>query len=1155
MAIQFVLGATGTGKTVHVFNELFELQNQKKNEFQLYLVPEQYTLKAQEEYLLHTKANGLLNIEVLSFNRLVNRFFDDLGIADKKLMSDTSMSMILRKLILQHKDEFVWISNNSKLQSFVEEMSSIIKECYQYNVTTEQLILFSNKIEEQLLKDKLHDFSLLLHYFKAVQQQDYITQEEAALVLCNCIPHNDILKNATIYIDGFYGFTPLQYKIIENLLVTSKKIVFCVTLPLTESMGDMKDETSLYYESKKMISTIREFAQEHRIEEIEPYWLEDYYRSQKKSLQHMTNFLYQFPIVSYDEKETHVRLVEGTTIHDEVEVVAMRIHQLIYDRNYRYKDIVVLTTDLTSYEEDLRIIFDEYEFNFFIDKKETVSNHPIVQFILSALLVNQFNFRYEHIFYHLKSIFYDNQDKIEKIENYCLSHGIKGAKKWETIWQDYEDEKQVFLKNLFCFHHAMNKGKTVRDKIKSVYDFILSSNIRVKGSEIAKDLIDAGKFQDALAYEQIYRLIIDLFDQTIELIGDELIEKAEFAALLETGLSQIKLGQTPVNVDQLLVGQVNRSRFREAKAVFILGANEGKLPLVLTTGSLFTDNEREILQSMGAEFKPTQEKSLFKETMSIYMAMTRCTNLLHVSYARQGYEEALRPAPLVATLMKMFPFIPLENTQKILEESAVLTRSKPLFNRMVRLSTKERLECHEKNINLLYNLCKKVYNYIGCSKMINPVQFFQGLEYHNETNSLVELADGDYQIGVSELETYRNCPYQHFLDFRLKINERKEYLISMPDIGNLYHECLERYLKKCLIRQLDLSDMDSGVRNKLIDETIHELVSDERYFVFSSSFQNKYLIIKLTRILKRAIWGIEQHISRHILRPKEFEYKFSGKTLHIEPLRIYTQQGTHMYLKGVVDRIDEYSTESTVFYSIFDYKSSHNEIDLNLVKQGIQLQLVMYLDVVKSIKEHGSLKQVVPVGLYYYHIHDPYIKIEDEKNDIEKNDIEKIETEINEDILSDNISFNRKLNDEFEDERTKLLSPKGYALNHDYLNELLLRRTSELTEEQRLLVEQSLNKSKSQVLTEDELSITLTHVRETAIKLCENIYLGNIPIKPYRYGQTTSCDYCKYKAICRFDPSNSNESFELVEKKTKDEVISQMKGACNGRSHKENNSN
>jgi len=1140
MAIQFVLGATGTGKTVHVFNELFKLQRKEENEFQLYLVPEQYTLKAQEEYLLHTKANGLLNIEVLSFNRLVNRFFDDLGIADKKLMSDISMSMILRKLILQHQDEFIWISKNSKLQSFVEEMSSIIKECYQYNITVEQLSLFAHQSQEQLLKDKLHDFSLLLQYFKLSQQQDYITPEEASLVLCNCIPNNNVLKNATIYIDGFYGFTPLQYKIIEKLLVTSKKIVVCITLPFDEAVGDMLDETSLYYESKKIISTIRAFALEHHISEIDPYWLDNHFRTQKRSLQHLTKFLYQFPIVSYQEKESHIRLVEGTTIQDEVEVVAIRIHQLIYERNYRYKDIVVLTADLATYEEDLRIVFDEYEFNFFVDKKENVSNHPMVQFILSALLVNQYNFRYEHIFYHLKSIFYENQDLIERIENYCLSHGIKGVKKWETEWHDFENEKQEYIKSLFNFHHAMNKVKTVQEKIKCVYDFILASELMSKSDVIAKTLMDSGKYQDAVAYEQIYHLIIELFDQIVELIGEEHIEKAEFVALLETGLSQIKLGQTPVNVDQLLVGQVNRSRFGEVKALFILGANEGKLPLILTTGSLFTDNEREMLQLMGAEFKPTQEKSLFKETMAIYMALTRCTNLLHVSYARQGYEEVLRPATLVATLMRMFPHIPLENTQKILEESVMITRPKPLFNKMIRLATKENLECHEEKINLLYNLCKRVYNYVGYSKMINPIQFFQGLEYNNQTEDLEVLAEGDYQIGVSELETYRNCPYQHFLDYRLNINERMEYLVTMPDIGNLYHECLEQYLKKCLMRQLDIGDIDANVRNKLIDETIQELVHDERYVIFRSSFQNKYLIIKLTRILKRAIWGIEQHISRHILRPKEFEYKFNGKTLHIEPLRIYTQQGTHMYLKGVVDRIDEFSTESTVFYSIFDYKSSHNDLDLNLVKQGIQLQLVMYLDVVKSIKEHGSLKQVVPVGLYYYHIHDPYIKVEDEKS---------------EDVIMDSTVFNSKIHDEFEDERTKLLSPKGYALNQDYIRELLEHNVLEVTEDQRLLVEDSLSKSKTQALTEDELSTTLTYVRETASQLCENIYLGNIPIKPYRYGQTTSCEYCKYKAICRFDPTNSKESYELVEKKTKDEVISQMKGACNGRSHKENNSN
>lgn len=1132
MAIQFVIGSTGTGKTVHIMDEMFLKQKEGHNETQLYIVPEQYTLKAQEEFLIHTKANGLLHIEVLSFNRLVNRFMDDLGIAHKKVMSDLSMSMIVRKLLQQHADTFIWLSKNAKQQSFVEEISTIIKECYQYTITPEKLFQIGEAVDEQLLKDKLADIGKLLELFKNEQKESFITQDEAMLLLCERLIFNPMLKNAYIYIDGFYGFTPLQYKIIESLIKTAPKVTFCITIPADEALSDLRDETDIFYESKKIISHVRLLADENTIPEMSIIKLADQQRKQPKSLKHLAKSLFRHPIQVFDEPDKHIRFIESGSIQDEVECVALRIHQLIYERKYRYKDIVVLASELQAYEEDIKIIFDEYRFNYFLDKKEGITNHPIVQFILSALLINQYNFRYEHIFYHLKSIFYERQNEVEVLENICLRRGIKGYKRWNENWSEFQEEKNQFMEPILKFHQYMNEAKTISTKVKGLYYFLESVKIIERCSDIAESLNKEEQIQEAQTYDQVYELIVDMLEQIVDLIGEETISKKDFVSLIETGLSQIKLGQTPVNVDQLLVGQMNRSRFKEVKAIFVLGMNEGKVPLIMDSSSLLTDHERNILSSKGTEFAPTTELSLFKEQIAIYIGLTRSTQLLHLSFANQGNDEVQRPAPLMLTLFKLFPRNTIEKAKDVIECNDTLTRILPLYKKMVRLATDDGYMQHEDTINLLYNLLKMVYNYVGKEIILEPSLFKKGLDYQNKSVVLEDLVDDIYQFGVSELETYSTCPYQHFLTYRLKINERQEFVVTLPDIGNLFHECLELYLKKCLNRQLDLCNMGTTLRNALIEESINELLSHDKYIIFKSSYQNQYLIIKLTRILKRAIWGIEQHVSRHILRPKELEYKFSGKTLQIEPLRLYANQGTQLYLKGVVDRIDEYDAYSTNFYRIIDYKSSHNELDFNLVNKGVQLQLYLYLDVVKSIKEHDSLKKVVPVGLYYYQIQDPYIKIEDDQDTGET-------------------PYENKENDPFELERIKVLSPKGFALNNELLEELLVDDNHQLNDEEKDCVKKALHSSKSASLTSDELETTLDYVHQMATDISEKIYHGHIPIEPYRYGQTTSCDYCEYKGICRFDPTNTAEKFELVIKKSKDDVVSQMKGVCNGRSHKE----
>jgi ATP-dependent helicase/nuclease subunit B len=1136
MAIQFVVGSTGTGKTVHIMDEMFRLQQEGLNETQLFIVPEQYTLKAQEEFILHTKANGLLHIEVLSFNRLVNRFFDDLGIAHKKIVSDFSMSMMIRKIIQQHSEAFVWLSKNCKQQSFIEEITQIVKECYQYNLTAEQLFLLGDDIQEQLLKDKINDLSKLLNYFNQEQKEAFITQDEALHRLCQSLPTEPMLNKASVFIDGFYGFTPLQYQIIETFMRTSPKVTFCVTIPSDAQLGDLKDETDLFYESKKMISALRDLAEVNSISELPMIKCEYNQRKQHDALLHLTQNILRYPVKSWDKCSKHLRFLESSSIQDEVEVVALRIHQLIYEKNYRYKDIVVLTSDLQSYEEDIRIIFDEYLFNYFLDRKEGISNHPIVQFILSALLINQYNFRYEHIFYHLKSIFYTEQSTVEIIENWCLRRGIKGYNRWNDLWDVYEFEKKELMDPIFQFHTRMNASSTVQMKIKSLYQLLEATHIIEKCSIISESLVQKGKYQEAQTYEQVYSLILDMLDQMVDLIGEEVIERKDFASLIETGLSQVKLGQTPTNVDQLLVGQVNRSRFKEVKAIFVLGMNEGKIPLILTSSTLLTDHERTVLSSKGVELAPTKEKSLFKEQMAIYIALTRCTHLLHLSFSRQGSEEALRPAPLMMNLIRMFPNVGIEKAEEVLKNNLSFTRVLPLYKKLIRLVTEDSYQQHETTINLLYNLLKKVYNYLDKGIFLEPEVFIKGLNYDNTTVQLEQLKDTIYELGVSELETYSTCPYQHFLNYRLKINERQEYIVSMPDIGNLFHECLEAYLKKCFNRQLDISNVEQTLRNTLIEECINELLCNEKYAIFQSTYQNQYLIIKLTRILKRAIWGIEQHISQHILRPKELEYKFSGKSLEIDPLRLYVSQGTQLFLKGVVDRIDEFETDSALYYRIIDYKSSQNDLDFNLVNKGVQLQLYVYLDVIKSIKEHGTTKKVIPVGLYYYHISDPYLRIDEENThgDVFKEDEEA---------------------DSFKQERLKALAPKGLALNNDLMEELTHLENESLTDLEKECVKKALNTNRATVLSQDELDTTLQFIHKKTEDISKAIYEGRIPIKPYRYGQTTSCDYCEYKGICRFDSTNSSEKYEHVAKESKEDIVRYMKGVIYGGSNSKNHSN
>ncbi len=513
------------------------------------------------------------------------------------------------------------------------------------------------------------------------------------------------------------------------------------------------------------------------------------------------------------------------------------------------------------------------------------------------------------------------------------------------------------------------------------------------------------------------------------------------------------------------------------------------MPIVRSNNQLLTDRERITLAELGLEMAPDQSKSLFKEQMNIYMALSKPTRLLHLSYSRHGDEGSMRPATLFFTMMKMYPKVRVEKAEDIVSDQIRPTRLAPMFRRLTKLASDAGFEKHEDEISELYALFCHLK---GKEKSaFNPDRFIDGLNYVNEAVGIGEMKNREYQLSVSQLEAYAGCPYAHYLDYRLKLNEREEYVVSLPDIGILFHRCLELYINKCAIRKLDISSMDANLRNRLVEECIREILADDRYRIFTSSYRNRYLVVKLTRILKRALWGIEEQLSKSKLRPKEIEYKFDGKEQPLKNLVLKISPNKSMFLKGVVDRVDEYETDDKLYISVIDYKSSNMNLDFGLIDSGVQLQLFVYLNVVQEIKEHATDKKVIPSGLYYYRIHDPMVQSETDEE-------EKLANAL-----------------------LKQLRPRGLVLHDEDIVRLFDESIAGTSNVIPVTMTKSGISKRSSTITREELEITQNYVKIMSRNLSKRLLRGDLGIDPIRYDQMTQCDYCGYRSICRFDPVNA----------------------------------
>ncbi|WP_430871747.1 hypothetical protein, partial [Escherichia coli] len=93
--------------------------------------------------------------------------------------------------------------------------------------------------------DKIHDLELVYRQFEDELFGKYIDSEDYFKLLAEKIPASRYLKDAEVYIDGFYSFTPLELMIIDQLMSTCKRVT--IALPVDKGFKDEQpDELHLF---------------------------------------------------------------------------------------------------------------------------------------------------------------------------------------------------------------------------------------------------------------------------------------------------------------------------------------------------------------------------------------------------------------------------------------------------------------------------------------------------------------------------------------------------------------------------------------------------------------------------------------------------------------------------------------------------------------------------------------------------------------------------------------------------------------------------------------------------------------------------------------------------------------------------------------------
>ena len=1124
MSLRIIYGSSGTGKSTYIFKEIAEKIKKNKARKIYIITPEQFSFTSEKKLLEAIKPlQAVINAEVLTFNRMAYRVMKKVGNANFTNLSSSGKSMIIYNILSEEKNNLKFIGKSNEN---IELINTQITEFKKHGIKEENLRNVLSNIEDKYLNFKLQDMLKIYEKYNNEISEKYIDENDNLTILANNLQFIDDFNDSDIYIDEFVGFTFQEFEILKKLMLKANEVN--ITMCIDKIEDAINPDTDIFYTNKLTLSKIYYIAKENGINIEKPIELKEKYRFKNKELTHMEENIYAFPYKKYCNKIENINLFLAKNQYTEIENVAKEIVKLVKNNNYRYKDISVITKDLAGYSSLCKVIFEEYEIPVFIDEKKDLNQNILVKYILAILNIFSKNWSYESMFEYIKTgLLTDMEEEdIWQIENYILKWAIKGSKWYKGDWNFYnetEDEKERILKireqivkPLLVLKENLAGEKNIKAITIKLYDFLNENKVKEKLEKKIKILEDMGELEKAKEYENSYKIIIDIFDEIVLLLGDKKVNFEKYSEILKTGLKNSGLGKIPMSQDEVTVGDVDRSRSHKVKSVFIIGLNDGIFPSVNKNEGFFSDNDRAILKQKGAELAKGTIEKLYDDNFNIYKAFSTAEEKLYLSYSSSDIEgKSLRPSILVNRIKKMFPDLK-EESDLVENKSEILTESTAFEELLTYLSNT--IENKQEIDNKYLELFKYYYNNLNWkNKLENSLR---ALNFNVKPDKIDEriiqkLYGNTLRTSVSRLEQYKACPFSYYLKYGLNLSEREEFKIQAIDTGTFMHDVIDSFFDKMSEREVKLKDLSNEEEKQLIDEIVDEIIEEKlkikKNCIFTSVPKYVVLVNRLRKVIKKSMIYILDSLrfSDFKIMGHELEFK-NGK--EYSAIEIDLGDNRKVEITGKIDRIDIAKTPEGNYIRIIDYKSSTKDINLNEVIAGLQLQLLTYLDAVCNIED------VMPAGILYFNLIDPKIKLS------EKIDEEKLEDELRKQfkmkglILAD-VNVVKKMDTNLEKGSSNIIP--AYIDKDGNLS------------------------NKPNTITKQEFENLQRYTSKIIKQISKEIFSGNIDIKPYynvKQGKTP-CEYCNYKSICNFNNGICKKEYNYIGNDSKDYILEQIKNS------------
>ena len=1115
--LQIILGAGGSGKTEYLIRKALQEAGKDYHRQIYYLVPEQDTLAMQKRIVSHAEnqGKGILNVDVLSFQRLYYRAFENTNQKSPLSLDEMGKMMILRLILGKKKKQLSYYQREAESLSFIEECKSQISECMQYKVSPADLRKCAEKSKRSISKAKFLDLAYIYEEFLLyLSKTGRITEEGLADQGISALWKDNTLKDSILIFDGFTGFTPIQLLCIEALMERAEELYFSLEFSGKNfsSLGSGKKRESLFYLTEEAIKELYSRGEKLGVEILPSLSLNEI-DSRSGELRLDGALLPRFEKIPalqilvegflqegkvYPSLPHGISVIEAANISKEVEEACSHIRYLVEERGYRYQDIGVVLPDVELYRDAFFQQGRKFAIPLFLEEDIKLFDSPFSKVLRSALEVMEKGLLYDSFFRYLRAFPYrgmEEEDRIDALENEARAKGLKGKTAFRSLFQE---ESLLEAEALFSLLEENEGIHSLKERIESLESFTEKLMECFKLEEEAIFLKNEGMDSLSQSLERSVSQIQLLLSKMKEGLGEIPVNKKEFSAFFDMALSLEKLRQIPATNDQVLVGDLTRSRFHNPKAFLFLGLNAGLIPLPPKKNSLFTEEEKSFLRQEKLILSPLAWEESYIQEFYLYHAFLSPREELYLSYPLRIPKGRGGISPILQEVLRLFPKLKIRKLEREIQEMQSFSQAKAsLSKELPKLCKREALFRSEEEVlpyfqlesfQLLHSLWQKEEYRKDLEKLLDAV-FWENRHLPLSKELSKELYGEKIKGSVSRLEGLNRCAFFHFLRYGLHLQERKEAEIQAFDLGKLYHKLVESFFKKVKEEKLKGEALSEHFQEYL-NFAIAESEEDPEFASFLEGGRNRYFLHKFKENAKTILWALERQLS--------------GGDFQVEALeRDFHYESDTLSFRGRVDRVDSYLDEEKNYYlKVLDYKSGNTDFSLDHLKAGLQIQLPLYLSILleEERKRHPDYN-LHPAGLFYFTMDNP------------------------------SLSFKGQTEEELFQEKLKASRPKG-LINGD--KDIIFRMDRDLKGDSLLLPVKEKNGSieeKGSVAKEEKILSMLSYVRERVEEDCKRILEGEKDISPIRESlDKTACTYCPYHSICGFDPDLPGFSYRSMEK-------------------------